>query len=69
MSKPLFDMSDADVREAPLRTAEHVVYSYNDYLAELDRRSNRRMTLAIAVATTVYAVLTAVLIAVTALKP
>lgn len=62
-------MTDTEIREAATRTATPVQFAYNDYLAELDRRSNRRLTLAIAISTTVYAVLTALLIAVTALKP
>jgi hypothetical protein len=69
LSEPLFSMTDAEIRDAATRTAIHVQFAYGDYLAELDRRSNRRLTLTIAVSTTVYAVLTALLIAVTALKP
>jgi hypothetical protein len=69
MAEPLFSMTDAAIREAATRTASHVQYAYNDYLAELDRRSNRRLTLTIAISTTVYAVLTALLIGVTAMKP
>ena len=69
MAEPLFSMTDTEVREAATRTATHVQFTYNDYLTELDRRSNRRLALTIAVSTTVYAVLTALLIAVTALKP
>jgi hypothetical protein len=69
LAEPLFSMTDAAIREAATRTASHVQFAYNDYLAELDRRSNRRLALTIAVSTTVYAVLTALLIAVTALKP
>jgi hypothetical protein len=69
MAEPLFAMADAEIREAATRTATHVQLAYSDYLAELDRRSNRRLTLTIAVSTSVYAVLTALLIAVTALKP
>lgn len=61
-------MTDAEVREAATRNANHVQFAYNDYLAELDRRSNRRLTRIIAIATMVYAFLTAVLIAVTVLK-
>jgi hypothetical protein len=69
MAEPLFSMTDTEVREAATRTATHVQFAYNDYLTELDRRSNRRLALTIAVSTTVYAVLTALLIAVTVLKP
>jgi hypothetical protein len=69
MAEPLFSMTDTEVREAATRTATHVQFAYNDYLTELDRRSNQRLALTIAVSTTVYAVLTALLIAVTALKP
>jgi hypothetical protein len=69
MAEPLFSMTDTEVREAATRTATHDQFAYNDYLTELDRRSNRRLALTIAVSTTVYAVLTALLIAVTALKP
>jgi hypothetical protein len=69
VAEPLFSMTDTEIREAATRTATHVQFAYSDYLAELDRRSNRRLTLTIAVSTTVYAVLTALLIAVTALKP
>ena len=69
MAEPLFSMTNAELRDAAARTATHVQFAYRDYLAELDRRSNRRLTLTIAISTTVYAVLTALLIAVTALKP
>ena len=69
LADPLFSMTDAEVREAATRTAAHVEFAYNDYLAELDRRSNRRLALTIAIATMMYAVLTGLLIAVTALKP
>ena len=69
MAEPLFSMTDTEVREAATRTATHVQFAYNDYLTELDRRSNRRLALTIAVSTTVYAILTALLIAVTTLKP
>lgn len=68
MAEPLFSMTDAEIRAAATRTATHVQFAYNDYLAELDRRSNHRLTLTIAVSTAVYAILTGLLIAVTALR-
>lgn len=68
MAKPLFTMSDAEIRDAATRNAEHVQFAYNDYLAELDRRSNRRLTIAIAGSAMAYTVITLALLVITAVR-
>ena len=68
MPKPLLEMSEREIREAIAGEARHVVYSYNSYLAELDRRAaNRqaRYSFALSVVGLVVAV-AAVLVAVVA---
>ena len=72
MARPLIEFSDRELREAIGRTAEHVVYSYDAYMAELDRRAANRQARASFVLSVVGLVvaIAAVLVAVVAaLRP
>lgn len=42
MHKPLIEYSDAELRIGIRQSSEHVIYHYNDLVAELDRRTLRR---------------------------
>lgn len=42
MPKPLTDLSDAELVTMLRRESEHVMYSYNAIIAELDRRAANR---------------------------
>ena len=68
MSRPLTVYSDQELETQLEQIAGHVQYSYSDVLGEMTRRSTRRLTLALVGSTAVYALLTLVLVIVTATK-
>jgi hypothetical protein len=73
--KPLFDMTDEEIKQQLRANAPHVVQSWNDLMRELDRRaaeSNagalRVMTALLVGSTIVYTLATLALVIVTWLK-
>jgi hypothetical protein len=68
MARPLTRLSDAELREALDQEAQHVVYSYNGVVAELDRRSRNRQALASLVLSVVGVVIAVIALVVTAIR-
>jgi hypothetical protein len=68
MSRPLTDLSDAELRQALHDQAAHVIYSYNAVVAEMDRRSRDRQARASFILAAVGLVIALAAIVVTALK-
>jgi hypothetical protein len=69
MAKPLLELSEREIREAAARTAEDVQYSYNDYLAELDRRAANRQARASFVLSVVSVAIAVAAVLVAAFRP
>ena len=68
MARPLSDLSGAELRQALREHAEHVVYSYDAVVAEIDRRSRDRQARASFVLAAVGLLVAVVALVVTALK-
>jgi hypothetical protein len=67
--KPLFDLSERQIREIATANAEFVVYSYNDYMAELDRRAANRQARASVLLSVVSVSIAVAAVLVAALRP
>lgn len=67
-SNALIRLTDAELEAGLDKQSEHVIFSYNDVLGEMNRRATNRVQRTLAIATVASTVLSGLLVAVTVMR-